>query len=130
MTTGKSLNIHIQSTGNHIDVEPLTSADTTTLCDIFGVSLPSSISYKRRPAVITTSKGVQVVCSIYGQPHGSQDITNNGYEGQFCVHLLDSRTSGTNRVDSDHQSAINSAVTTVSNYTVNGAKITVKTQYP
>ena len=130
LKTGKSLNIHIQSTGNHIDVEPLTAADTTTLCEIFDASMPSAIKSDRRSAVLTTSKGVQVVCSIYGQPHGSQDITSNGYEGQFCVHLLDSRTSGTNRVDSGHQTAISNAVTTVSNYTVNGAKITVKTQYP
>ena len=37
LTTGKSLNVHVQSTGNHIDAEPLTSADTTTLCEIYGV---------------------------------------------------------------------------------------------
>ena len=37
LTTGKSLNIHVQSTGNHIDAEPLTSADTTTLCEIYGI---------------------------------------------------------------------------------------------
>lgn len=67
LTTEKSLNIHIQSTGNHLDVEPLTSADTTTLCEIYGVSSPSSINYKRRPMLITTSYGVQIVCSMYGR---------------------------------------------------------------
>ena len=91
LTTGKSLNVHVQSTGNHIDAEPLTSADTTTLCEIYGVSSPNSISYKRRPMMITTSAG-QFLCSIYGQPHGAQDITNNGYDGQFCLHFVNSRT--------------------------------------
>ena len=131
LTTNKSLNIHIQSTGNHIDVEPLTAADTTTLCEIYGVGSPSSISYKRRPMLLTTSKGVQVVCSIYGQPHGAEDIDNNNYEGQFCLHLLDSKThvQGGN-VDADHQAAIKSAVSIMSGKTVNGVQVTVKTVYP
>ena len=130
LTTNKSLNIHIQSTGNHIDVEPLTAADTTTLCEIYGVGSPSSISYKRRPMLLTTSKGVQVVCSIYGQPHGAEDIENNNYDGQFCLHLLDSMTHGSSSVDANHQAAIKSAVSIMSGKTVNGVQVTVKTVYP
>lgn len=128
LTTGKSLNVHVQSTGNHIDAEPLTSADTTTLCEIYGVSSPNSISYKRRPMMITTSAG-QFLCSIYGQPHGAQDITNNGYDGQFCLHFVNSRTHGTNRVDTDHQNAINSAEAIVKNIKVNGVNVVVSTTY-
>lgn len=129
LTTGKSLNIHVQSTGNHIDAEPLTSADTTTLCEIYGVSSPNSISYKRRPMMITTKAG-QFLCSIYGQPHGAQDITNNGYDGQFCLHFVNSRTHGTNRVDTDHQNAINTAETLVKAVKVNGVNVVVSTTYP
>ena len=128
LTTGKSLNVHVQSTGNHIDAEPLTSADTTTLCEIYGVSSPNSISYKRRPMMITTSAG-QFLCSIYGQPHGAQDITNNGYDGQFCLHFVNSRTHGTNRVDTDHQNAINSAESIVKNIKVNGVNVVISTTY-
>ena len=128
LTTGKSLNIHVQSTGNHIDAEPLTSADTTTLCEIYGVSTPNAISYKRRPMMITTSAG-QFLCSIYGQPHGAQDITNNGYDGQFCLHFVNSRTHGTNRVDTDHQNAINSAESIVKNIKVNGVNVVISTTY-
>ena len=130
LTTNKSLNIHIQSTGNHIDVEPLTAADTTTLCEIYGVSSPNSISYKRRPMLLTTSKGVQVVCSIYGQPHGAEDIENNNYDGQFCLHLLDSKTHSSSNVDTNHQAAIKSAVSIMSGKTINGVQVTVKTEYP
>ena len=130
LTTEKSLNIHIQSTGNHLDVEPLTASDTTTLCEIYGVASPSAISYKRRPMLITTSSGVQIVCSMYGQPHGAQDITNNGYDGQFCLHFLNSRTHGTNRVDSDHQNAICNAVSIVQQKTVNGIQVVTKLNYP
>lgn len=128
LTTGKSLNIHVQSTGNHIDAEPLTSADTTTLCEIYGVSTPNAISYKRRPMMITTSAG-QFLCSIYGQPHGAQDITNNGYEGQFCLHFVNSKTHGTNRVDEDHQNAINTAETLVKAIKVNGVNVVVQTTF-
>ena len=128
LTTGKSLNVHVQSTGNHIDAEPLTSADTTTLCEIYGVSTPSAISYKRRPMMITTSAG-QFLCSIYGQPHGAQDITNNGYEGQFCLHFVNSKTHGTNRVDEDHQNAINTAETLVKAVKVNGVNVVVETTF-
>lgn len=128
LTTGKSLNIHVQSTGNHIDAEPLTSADTTTLCEIYGVSTPNAISYKRRPMMITTSAG-QFLCSTYGQPHGAQDITNNGYEGQFCLHFVNSKTHGTNRVDGDHQNAINTAETLVKAVKVNGVNVVVQTTF-
>ena len=128
LTTGKSLNVHVQSTGNHIDAEPLTSADTTTLCEIYGVSTPNAISYKRRPMMITTSAG-QFLCSIYGQPHGAQDITNNGYEGQFCLHFVNSKTHGTNRVDVDHQNAINTAETLVKAVKVNGVNVVVQTTF-
>ena len=128
LTTGKSLNVHVQSTGNHIDAEPLTSADTTTLCEIYGVSTPNAISYKRRPVMITTSAG-QFLCSIYGQPHGAQDITNNGYEGQFCLHFVNSKTHGTNRVDEDHQNAINTAETLVKAIKVNGVNVVVQTTF-
>lgn len=128
LTTGKSLNVHVQSTGNHIDAEPLTSADTTTLCEIYGVSTPNAISYKRRPMMITTSAG-QFLCSIYGQPHGAQDITNNGYEGQFCLHFVNSKTHGTNRVDGDHQNAINTAETLVKAIKVNGVNVVVQTTF-
>ena len=111
-------------------MEPLTAADTTTLCEIYGVGSPSSISYKRRPMLLTTSKGVQVVCSIYGQPHGAEDIENNNYDGQFCLHLLDSMTHGSSSVDANHQAAIKSAVSIMSGKTVNGVQVTVKTVYP
>ena len=134
LRTGKSLNIYIQSTGQHADGEPLTAADTTTLCSIFGVGAPSQISYFRRPMLLTTSNGTQFVCSIYGQPHGADTISNNNFSGQFCLHFLNSRTHGTDRVDEDHQNAIKDAVTIMQSKTVTvdgvETKITVKTQYP
>ena len=42
--TGKHFRIHIQSTGHHVDAEPLTSSDTSVLCSLYGVSSASNIS--------------------------------------------------------------------------------------
>ena len=113
LRTGKSFNIYVQSTGNHADVEPLTSADTATLCRIYGVGTASAISWERRPMLITIG-AVQVVCSIYAQPHGQQNITDNNFNGQFCVHFLDSTIhsgdGGSVPDDQNHQAIIKEAV--------------------
>ena len=113
LKTGKTLNIYIQSAGNHLDVEPAAANDTQTLCSIYGVSSASYINYVRRPMLIETSNGYQIVCSIYGTPHGQQNITNNNYPGQFCLHFLGSKTHNSNKVDSDHQACINQAISLV-----------------
>ena len=114
LTTGKSLKVRIQSAGNHLDVEPRTASDTAVLCAVYGVSSASSITSKtcwqRRPMLLTTSQGYKLVCSIYGVPHGTQEITDNNFDGQFCLHFLNSKTHGSGKVDSGHQQAIQKAV--------------------
>jgi peptidoglycan hydrolase-like protein with peptidoglycan-binding domain len=117
LTTGITINIKIQSTGNHIDAEPATASDTAKFCSMYGVASASSITssthYQRRPMLIETSKGVKAVCSMYGVPHGKQTILNNNYSGQFCLHFKNSKTSGTNKVDTaknGHQAMINKAI--------------------
>lgn len=119
ISTGRSFRIKVQSTGNHVDAEPLTSADTAVLCSLYNVStaaqLVSGNKYQRRPMVLTADKSnVQFICSIYAIPHGDQTISNNSYDGQFCLHFLDSKTHKTNRVDTDtngHQAMIKKGVT-------------------
>ncbi|MBQ8091968.1 MAG: peptidoglycan-binding protein [Clostridia bacterium] len=125
LNTGITINIRIQSTGNHVDAEPVTSSDTAKFCSMYGVSNASSITssthYQRRPMLIETSEGYKAVCSMYGVPHGQQVITNNNFNGQFCLHFMNSRTSRTNKVDSGHQTAIGKAITIVQN---EGATVT------
>ncbi len=105
LRTGKSFNIHIQSTGSHVDAEPLTAKDTTTMLQIYGVSDPKNIPYNARPMLITAGSN-QFVCSIYGTAHGAQDIKNNNYEGQFCLHFTGSKTHVHNETLSRHKEAI------------------------
>ncbi|MBQ9300684.1 MAG: hypothetical protein IJ214_09245, partial [Clostridia bacterium] len=45
----------------------------------------------------------------YGVPHNypaGDTIANNKFNGQFCVHFVNSQVHKTKKVDSAHQSAI------------------------
>ena len=110
LNSGKSLDVAIQSAGNHLDVEPMTKEDTETFLSIYHVSSASKITFIRRAGLITTEYGYRIVCSFYGQPHGSQLIHTNNFNGQFCIHFLHSKTHGSNVVDGDHQACIRKAV--------------------
>lgn len=109
LKTGKSFKVYVQSTGQHADVEPATAADTAIMCSIYGVSSPDKISYVRR-AMIATVGSYQFACSMYGEPHGAEVITNNNFDGQFCVHFRGSKTSETLLVREENQTPIDQAV--------------------
>ena len=84
---------------NRLDAEPLTAADTDILLDING---GVDFSYRRR-AVLVQYNGHVYAASIYCEPHGDQTITNNNFDGQFCLHFYGSKTHGSDRVDEDHK---------------------------
>ena len=110
LMTALSFDVYVQSAGYHADVEPLTAEDTATMLRIYGVERVEDISYIRRPMVATVGP-VQLVCSMYGEAHGSEDIgEENGYDGQFCVHFRNSTTSGSQEVLEENQAPIDKAV--------------------
>ena len=85
--------------------------------------------------MVLTVGSTQFVCSIYPQPHGQQNITNNNFNGQFCIHFNGSKINsgdGCSVPDSEnHQAIIKKAVTTLQGmYTTDAAgnkvKITVQ----
>ena len=39
-------------------------------------------------------------------PHGFSLINENNMDGHTCIHFLNSRTHGTDRVDEAHQAAV------------------------
>ena len=86
---------------NHMDVEPATAEDTMKLYTACG----GNYSWDSRP-VILIAGGKFVAAAINTMPHGEQTITNNYYNGQFCLHLLNSKTHGSNKVNETHQAAI------------------------
>ena len=110
--TGISFEVKRWSGGDHADVEPLTAADTAAMCRIYGVSKAQDINdknlYQRHPVLVTLS-GHSYAASMYGVPHNYPDgdtIPNNNFNGQFCIHFVNSRIHKTNKVDKDHQAAI------------------------
>ena len=101
VNTGKTFKAQRRFGSNHLDSEPLTAADTATLKSIYG----GSWSWNRR-AILVLYNGHVYAASMNGMPHGTNTITNNNFDGHFCIHFYNSRTHETNRVDEDHQSCV------------------------
>ena len=61
-------------------------------------------SYKRRPLWVTIG-GRTFAASMYGVPHNfaGDRIPDNNYNGQFCVHFVNSRVHRSNEVDKPSQ---------------------------
>ena len=97
--TGLIFNAQVLYGSNHLDVEPLTAADTQILLEING---GVDFSYRRRPMLVKYD-GHVYAASIYSEPHGDETITDNNFDGQFCLHFYGSKTHGTDRVDEDHK---------------------------
>ena len=87
---------------NHADVEPATASDTRKLLKIAG----GRFSWDSH-GVVLYADGQYVACAINTLPHGDQTITNNNYDGQFCLHMLNSKCHGSGKVNSEHQYNIN-----------------------
>ena len=102
--TGKVFTVRRWSGYNHIDAEPLTKSDTNTLKSIYG-----GWSWRRRP-ILVKYNGHVYAASMNGMPHGTSTISNNGFDGHFCIHFSGSKTHGTKRVDGEHQNCVRTAL--------------------
>jgi hypothetical protein len=102
--TGVSLRIKRMGGSNHADVEPATAADSAKLLKI----ARGKFSWDSH-AVILYANGKYVACGINTMPHGDQTIRNNNYNGQFCLHMVNSRTHGSDSINATHQASINRA---------------------
>ena len=105
VSTGLIFSARRQSGGNHMDAEPLTAEDTAVLKKING----GTFSWRRR-AVLVKYNGHVYAASIYSEPHGTNTILDNNFDGQFCLHFYGSKTHGTDRVDADHQKCVEQAM--------------------
>ena len=125
--TGASFKIKRAYGYNHADCETVTSSDTKTMKEVFG----GQWSWSRR-AVIIDVGGRKIAASIAGMPHAGNEskpaneytssrsggygggtnldtVKGNSMSGHFDVHFYGSKTHGTNKVDSAHQSAVKKA---------------------
>lgn len=103
-STGIQIKVKRMGGTSHADIEPATAEDTAKLLKIAG----GEFSWDSH-AVILSSEGKYVACAINTMPHGSETIFDNDYEGQFCLHMINSRTHGSDSVNSVHQKTIEKA---------------------
>lgn len=99
--TGLSFRVRRRGGHNHADAEPLTSEDTAVMLMIYG----GRWSWERRAVVVLIGNRT-IAASMNGMPHGGQTITNNQFDGHFCIHFHGSRTHGTAQIDSEHQAMV------------------------
>ncbi len=110
--TGISWTTRRWSGGQHADIEPLDAEATAAMCRVYGVTSAQQILeknlYQRRPVWVTVL-GHTYAGSIYGVPHNYPDgdhTPTNNFNGQFCVHFINSRTHSSGVIDAAHQAAI------------------------
>ena len=103
-STGITIRIKRMGGSNHADIEPATAEDTEKLRKISG----GEFNWDSQPCILF-SEGKYVACAINTMPHGQQTITDNNYDGQCCLHMVNSRTHGSDSVNSSHQKAIDRA---------------------
>lgn len=121
--TGKTFKIKRTMGSNHADCEALTSKDTQIMKSIWG-----GFSWDVRPVIISV-RGRNLIASMSAMPHAGVDaapaykvvsnrsggysrgenldvVKNNGMNGHFDVHFLNSTRHKDGREDSRHQAAI------------------------
>lgn len=104
ISTGISIKVYRLGGSSHADLEPATAADAANLKKIAG----GEYSWDSH-AVILIANGTYAACAINTMPHGEQTITDNDYDGQFCLHMINSKTHGSDSINSEHQKAIQMA---------------------
>ena len=105
VATGISYRVKRVGGYNHTDVEPATAFDTWQMYRIYG----EECAWTRHAVLVTLSDGTTLSGSANGMPHGESHISGNNMNGHTCIHFLNSRTHGSDKVDAAHQSAIRAA---------------------
>jgi len=109
--TGVQFKVRILYGTNHSDVEPLTADDTAIMKQTRG----GRWSWDQRAIWVTLENGRTIAASANGMPHGGSSIKDNNFPGHFCIHFLNSKVHGSNRINPRHQQQIKIAFEAASN---------------
>lgn len=103
LKTGVVWNAKYINGKNHADIIPASASDVKKITggDIVG-------SYVRRPVIVTIA-GTDYAGSMYAVGHGETNYCDH-FNGVMCIHFTGSQTHGTQKVDADHQKAIETAL--------------------
>ncbi len=102
--TGTQINALFSYGHNHMDIEPLTKADTEKIKKLWNYNY----SWTMRPVLVYYLDHV-VAGSLAGMPHAASTlnrIKDNGMSGVLDLHFKNSRTHATNKIDNRHQKQI------------------------
>lgn len=99
--TKKTFRVKRTIGASHSDTEPLTTADSAMIKDIWG----GSFSWSVRPVIVEVN-GRRIAASMTSMPHSIEYIANNDFNGHFDIHFLGSLRHKDNLIDPDHQEAI------------------------
>lgn len=99
--TGKTFSMTLVGGKSHAEMECTTPEDTETFLDIFG----DCFNYSKRAMVIVLDEK-NILCSIQGEPHGTDFITGNGMTGSVCVYFDGSTSHVGNIQDVEHLNKI------------------------
>ena len=97
LQSGKSFMVRRSYGAFHADVEPVTAQDTQIMQEIWG-----GWSWTTRPVIVEVD-GRRLAASANGMPHSIQTITNNNFNGHFCIHFQNSTRHADNLQQADHQ---------------------------
>lgn len=127
LATGIKMQIMRTGGTNHADCETIDSANTDLLLQVAG----GEWNWTRRPVIVEID-GYTIAASLTARPHAGRDdqparetvsnrsggygrginwdsVKGNSMDGHFDIHFYGSRTHVTNRQDSAHQAAIQTA---------------------
>ncbi len=85
----------------HADVCPMTKDDTEKMTKAWGGELDNS----RRPVWVKYD-GKYYAAGLMGYVHNTDPISDNGMDGQVCLHFRGSKVHESGRVDEAHQACI------------------------
>lgn len=89
--------VRVNTNGSHADVQPSTQSDLDMLNKIYAYE---NSRWNRR-ACWVKYKGVYYAASMVGQIHGDKNV--------ICIHFVGSKTHESDKVDPQHQAAIQEA---------------------
>ena len=99
--TGKEFQVKRTIGAFHSDTEPLTSADTALIKEIWG----GNFSWAVRPVIVEVD-GRRIAASMTSMGHDIDYIKDNEFDGHFDIHFLNSLRHKDSRLDPAHQAAV------------------------
>ena len=83
-STSLSWKLRVYSRGRHCDAEPLTAEDTAIMLKAFG----GKNTWNQKGVYVKLPSGTWTVGSTHDNPHGTNSVKDNNFNGHLCVHFL------------------------------------------